>query len=360
MLKVKVVAKLIIEVFIMTRDFNSLFWTTWGIHQRVYIWEDVFRVKNSFTEPAKKRFHKFKNNTNMKIDAFLETLYKEPNEFYLLFNNLFYKVDNDESIELIKELNNIAFTLRFLDIFSINDNNKKIELFAFQIAFIIEKIKKLNIDISIFEDALKTKSFKPYLDYYIQKSNKTQNGIAHDFHETFIKLTDAIAENYDSAIKDIQSEKVFINDVSQWMNGQLPEFLKLLVINVTLFSSIKKNEQRAQLILMLILRALLYIKREYNLDEKIEEQFLEKLNNYKIIIQERLKDDKKEDLEVLKSNYCINFEKMIFELNEKSLDLNILGKYCISFCKDLNDFDIEKDLQKKMIDYMSKNVKWHY
>jgi len=344
----------------MIKDFNALFWKTWGVNQRVYIWEDVFRIKNSFTEPAKKKFHKFTNNTNMRIDAFLETLYKEPNEFYLLFNNLFYKVDNDESIELIKELNNIAFTLRFLDIFIINDNNKKIELFAFQIAYIIEKIKKLNIDISIFEDALKRKSFKPYLDYHIQKSNKTQNGIAHDFHETFIKLTDAIAENHDSAIKDIQSEKVFINDVSKWMNGELPEFLKILVINATLFLNIKKNEQRAQLILMLILRALLYIKREYNIDEKVEAQFLEKYNNYKVIIKQKLKDNKKEELEALKLSYCIDFEKMFFELDEKSIDLNILGKYCISFCKDLNNFDIEKDLQRKMIDYMTKNVKWHY
>ncbi len=344
----------------MIKDFNALFWKTWGVNQRVYIWEDVFRIKNSFTEPAKKKFHKFKNNTNMRIDAFLETLYKEPNEFYLLFNNLFYKVDNDESIELIKELNNISFTLRFLDIYGINDNNKKIKLFSFQIAFIIEKIKKLNIDISIFEDALREKSFKPYLDYYIQKSNKTQNGIAHDFHEIFIKLTEAMAENYNSDIKDIQSEKVFINDVSKWMNGELPGFLKVLVINVTLFSNIKKNEQRAQLILMLILRALLYIKREYNIDDKEEGQFFEKLNNYKAIIQQKLKYNKKEDLEVLKSNYCIDFEKMFCELDEKDFDLNILGKYCIPFCKDLNDFDIEKDLQKKMIDYMTKNVKWHY
>ena len=32
---------------------------------------------------------------------------------------------------------------------------------------------------------------------------------------------------------------------------------------------------------MLILRALLYIKREFEIDEKIEEQFLEKLKSFR-------------------------------------------------------------------------------
>ena len=88
----------------MQTDFNSIFWKTWRVNQRVYVYEDVYRIKNNDTKKEKKKFFKFKNSTNMRIDDFIELLYKEPNNFYFLFDNLFSKVENDNSLELIKEL----------------------------------------------------------------------------------------------------------------------------------------------------------------------------------------------------------------------------------------------------------------
>ena len=79
----------------MQTDFNSIFWKTWGVNQRVYVYEDVYRIKNNDTKKEKKKFFKFKNSTNMRIDDFIELLYKESNNFYLLFDNLFYKIEND-------------------------------------------------------------------------------------------------------------------------------------------------------------------------------------------------------------------------------------------------------------------------
>ena len=136
-------------------------------------------------------------------------------------------------------------------------------IFSFQIAYIIKHIEKLNIDINLFEQSLKDNSFKPYIDNYEKINNKNQNGVAYDLHTIFYKLIETISVNYDSNIKDIDESKVFVNDVSRWKNGELPEFFKVLVMNVTFFSKKQKYEQRAQLILMLILRALLYIKREF-------------------------------------------------------------------------------------------------
>lgn len=117
----------------MQLDFNSIFWKTWGVNHRVYTYEDVFHIKNRDTNKEKKKFFKFKNSKNMRTDDFIELLYKEPNNFYLLFDNLFYKVENDNSIEFIKELNNIAFTYRFLDIFEIKDIEKIVNIFSFKL-----------------------------------------------------------------------------------------------------------------------------------------------------------------------------------------------------------------------------------
>ena len=69
----------------MQTDFNSIFWRTWGVNQRVYAYEDVYRIKNNDTNKEKKKFFKFKNSTNMRIDDFIELLYKESNNFYHLF-----------------------------------------------------------------------------------------------------------------------------------------------------------------------------------------------------------------------------------------------------------------------------------
>lgn len=344
----------------MQTDFNSIFWKIWGVNHRVYTYEDVFHIKNSDTNKEKKKFFKFKNSKNMRLNDFIELLYKEPNNFYLLFDNLFYKVENDNSIKFIKEFNNIAFSYRFLDIFEIKNIKKIVNIFSFQIAYILENISKLGINITLFEESLKTNSFKPYFDKYEKMNNKNQNGVAHDLHTTFYQLIEAISVNYHSDIKDISNQNVFVNNVSEWKNGELPEFLKIFVINVTFFSKKQKYEQRAQLILMLILRALFYIKREFNIDKEIEEQFLNQLNRFRKIIKEKLDNKHIQELNTLKLTYCIDFERMLFEQdNNDNLDLNILLKYFAPFFSDVKEINIEKDLLNKMINF-AKNIKWHY
>lgn len=344
----------------MKTDFNSIFWKTWGVNQRVYTYEDVFHIKNRDTNKEKKKFFKFKNSKNMRTDDFIELLYKEPNNFYLLFDNLFYKVEDDNSIEFIKELNNITFTYRFLDIFEIKNIEKTVNIFSFQIAYILENISKLGIDISLFEESLKLNSFKPYIDNYGKISNKNQNGIAHDLHTTFYNLSEAMSVNYHPDMKDIDEAKVFVNDLIKWNKGILPKFFKILVMNVVFFSKKQKYEQRGQLILMLILRALLHIKKEFSIDEKIEEQFLEKLKSFRKIIKEKIDNKDFEKLNKLKLKYCVDFEKVLSEENDSdSFDLNILFKYSAPFFEDIKEINIEENLLNKMTKF-TKNVKWHY
>lgn len=343
----------------MQKDFNKIFWNVWGISQRVYTYEDIFRIKNSSTESSKKNLNKFLNNKSMRDESFMELLYKEHNNFYAVFENLFYKVENDKNLELIKELNNIPFTYRFLDLLNVNDKDLIINLFSFQVAYILENISYLEIDTSLFENALKENSFKIYLDYYEKKSNKNQSGIANDLHSTFCDLMSAIEENYKSAIKKIDSEKVFLNDISKWKNAELPEFIKIITLNVVLFNK-EKQEQRANLIMMLMLRALIHIKREYEIDTELENIFLTKLNDFRIVIREKLIVRDYTDLYLLKSKYCIDFEKMIDESKNTNIDINILMKYMSPFMKNVSNINIEKDLETKMIKYYSKFIKWHY
>ncbi|GGD47539.1 hypothetical protein GCM10012288_22210 [Malaciobacter pacificus] len=339
----------------MQLDFNSIFWKTWGVNHRVYTFEDVYRIKNKDTNKEKKKFFKFKNSQNMRDDDFIELLYKEANIFYLLFDNLFYKVENDISLEFIKELNNITFTYRFLDIFEIQNIEKTVNIFSFQIAYILENISKLGINISLFEESLKTNSFKPYILNYGKISNKNQNGIAHDLHTTFYNLSEVMSANYHSDMKDIDQTKVFVNNLIKWNKGSLPEFFKIIVMNVVFFSKKQKYEQRSQLILMLILRALLHIKREFNIDEEIEDQFLEKLENFRKIIKEKIDNKDFEKLNKFKLKYCIDFKKVLSEQNNSdSFDLNILFKYTVPFFSDIDKVNIEDDLLNKMIKYFKK------
>lgn len=111
---------------------------------------------------------------------------------------------------------------------------------------------------------------------------------------------------------------------------------------------------------MLILRALFYIKREFNIDKEIEEQFLNQLNSFRKIIKEKLDNKHIQELNTLKLTYCIDFEKMLFEQdNNDNLDLNILLKYFAPFFGNIKEINIEKDLLNKMINF-AKNIKWHY
>ena len=82
----------------MQKDFNKIFWNIWGISQRVYTYEDIFRIKNSSRESSKKNLNKFLNNKSMRDESFMEVLYIDLHNFYLVFKNLFYKVENDKSL----------------------------------------------------------------------------------------------------------------------------------------------------------------------------------------------------------------------------------------------------------------------
>ena len=333
----------------MQKDFNKIFWNIWGISQRVYTYEDIFIIKNSSTESSKKNLNKFLNNKSMRDESFMELLYKDLHNFYLVFKNLFYKVENDKSLELIKELNNISFTYRFLDLLNVNDKDLIINLFSFQVAYILENISYLKIDTSLFENALKENSFKTYLDYYEKKSNKNQSGIANDLHNTFCDLISAIEENYTSTIKKIDSEKVFLNDISKWKNAELPEFIKIITLNVVLFFNKEKQEQRTNLIMMLMLRALIHIKRGYEIDTELENIFLAKLNDFRIVIREKLIAKDYTYLYLLKSKYCIDFEKMIDESENTNIDINILMKYMSPYMKNVSNINIEKEDMKLIL-----------
>lgn len=127
--------------------------------------------------------------------------------------------------------------------------------------YIFESICKSNIDASLFEESLKTNSFKPYFDKYEKTNNKNQNGVAHDLHTTFYQLMEALSVNYHSDIKDISNQNVFVNNVSEWKNGEIPEFLKIFVINVTFFSKKQKYEQRVQLIFDVDFKSIVLYKK---------------------------------------------------------------------------------------------------
>ncbi|MBU3014035.1 hypothetical protein KO488_04645 [Poseidonibacter lekithochrous] len=289
------------------KDFNSIFWKIWGVNNRVYEPLDVFKIKRDKQRESKKHDNFLNDDKKLSNEEYQYHLNREAYNFYDLFT--IHLLNNTKQVNFyVHQLNNINDNYRLFEKLQFK-KDQFINLFSFQIAFIIENMNYNYIDISMFDNALKDNSLIPFFDKYreirdynneikkiSQKDLATQlSHVNHDLKEIF--------EKSEIFIEDVTAEK-FESDLSKWKkNKELPTFTKMLVI-INTIHKVSNEEKIGKLFQLLIIRALLHIQKEFDISESIKLELIESVNKFR---------------EDIKRNYSINKEAKIYEEQLKYL-----------------------------------------
>lgn len=147
------------------KDFSIQFWALLGVNRRVYNVKDIFEKKTSQETQTKQRdkqaderqFNKFKNNDDsIGVEAFIINQHLDETNFYQLCNGLFSHKD-DKFYFYRSQLLNL---LRNYKLFKQLELSEKyfINLFAFQIALIMQYMNFHNLSTDCFEQAIEKKN----------------------------------------------------------------------------------------------------------------------------------------------------------------------------------------------------------
>ncbi|MGB7401236.1 MAG: hypothetical protein WA916_01560 [Arcobacter sp.] len=306
------------------KDFNSVFWKIWGVNNRVYQPLDALNIKKD-RQAEEKKYNNFLNDdTKLGNKEYLFHLYREPYIFYDLFVNKM--LGNTEQVNFyVHQLNNIAFNFKLFQISSFK-MEKFINMFSFQIALIIENMNFHNIDISIFNDAVKDNSLMPFIN---KGKENTKSKTLKDFATELSYINSTMKKSYEENnifLEDIHPNS-FQKELSKWKNNKShPSLIKMLTI-INAISKGYDEEKIGRFFQLLIIRALLHIQKEFIIEENIKINFLEQMTNFR---------------KFLKDLYFLNNEN---EINEVQL------KYLINMieAQESNEFDINKDLNESML-----------
>ncbi len=149
----------------MRKDFNSIFWEIWGVNNRVYEIFDIFSVKSHNLDDNEIKKYKnlnrdkqadfesydnfLRNEESLSNEKFFEHLEREPHLFYIFFID--YLLGDSEQVRFyINQLNNIVINYRIFEREKLKQE-KFINVFAFQIAYIIEDMNYNGLSIDNFE-----------------------------------------------------------------------------------------------------------------------------------------------------------------------------------------------------------------
>ena len=312
----------------MIHDFNSTFWEIWGVNNRVYEPFDIFTVKSHNLDDNEIKKYKnlnrdkqadtesydnfLKNDTLLSNEKFLEHLSREQPLFYIFFID--YLLGDSEQVRFYtNQLNNIAINFRTFERQKL-EQEKFIELFAFQIAYIIEDMSNSELSIVNFENSLKENSILPFFDKYREIrdcNNKIKKMTQKSLSIQLSYINSKIKEKFDDSkiyIEEITAE-TFNKNISKWKNiKELPTFIKILVIA----DAIKKDDKQeniSMLFQLLIIRALLHIqnKKEFNINNETKEKFLNKLSQFRDEIKALFLSNKKDEIMKLQNKYLIDY-----------------------------------------------------
>jgi len=243
--------------------------------------------------------------------VYFEYLFLEVNNFDILFID--YLLGNTEqNLFYINQLQNITLNYKIFTPNNFNETNL-INLFSFQIALIIEYMTLKKIDTKLFNQALQTNSIKPFLDKCKEiEKVKSFKDLAVEFSNIHVSLQE---KTPDIIIEDIHPD-TFQKELSLWNKGRnLPSLIKMFVI----VNSAAKNETKEQKIGMfvqlLIIRGLLHIQKEFNLDEDVKVKCLEQLENFRAQIRECYLQNEEDKLFKQQAMYLIDFST-IFEFDD--------------------------------------------
>ncbi|APW65267.1 hypothetical protein LPB137_05105 [Poseidonibacter parvus] len=289
------------------KDFNSIFWKIWGVNNRVYEPLDVFKIKRDKQRESKKHDNFLNDDKKLSNDEFQHHLNREAYNFYDLFT--IHLLNNTKQVNFyVHQLNNINNNYRLFEKVHF-EKEKFINLFSFQIAFIIENMNYNDIDISMFDNALKDNSLMPFFDKFRElrdQNNKIKKMSQKDLATQLSHVNYNLKERFEKSeifIEDVTAEK-FESDLSKWKkNKELPTFTKMLVI-INTIHKVSNEEKIGKLFQLLIIRALLHIQKEFDISESIKLELIGRINKFR---------------EVIKKYYSTNEESKIYEEQLKYL-----------------------------------------
>ncbi len=286
------------------KDFNSVFWNIFGVNHRVFEPLDIFKIKRDKQADEEAYNNFLKNDNLLSNENYIQQLTRESHIFHIFFID-YLLGDNELNQFYVHQITNISNNYKIFKQ-SILENEMYINLFAFQIGFIIEKMISKNIDISLFDESLRENSLMPFLNRCKQVSKvKTQKELA-------VQLSYKNSEMYDSySKKNVSIEEVsfstFEKDLSKWKNNkEFPSFVKILVILNTI-SKGHTPEKIGVFIQLLIIRGLLYIQNEYQIVEDNKKKFIKQLEFFRSIMREHYLKNTEEQILELQQEYLICF-----------------------------------------------------
>jgi len=263
----------------LKEDFNLLFWRVFGVNQRVYEPEDVFKVKRDKQSDEKSYSNFLKSDNKLSNENYLQQSVREIEIFDVLFID--YLLGNSSVNEFyIHQLKNIMFNYKmFKDMYV--EEEKYINMFSFQIAFIMEKMCIDGIDASLFDKSLEENSMEPFISKCKSKTQCKTN------EELSIKLSYASAEmkekfkNNNKVKFDVISPETLKKDLSKWKKKrEVPSFMKLLVI-MNIMEQAPGPKKIGIFIQLIIVRALLHIQKEFKINADVKNKFIQQLKSFR-------------------------------------------------------------------------------
>lgn len=291
-------------------DFNSQFWSTIGVNNRVFKLLDVFKKQRDKQSDEKKYDNFLKSSNLLSNETYFKFLFQEIAIFdellidYLLGNN-------KQNRFYIDQIHNIILNYKLFSQEKFNES-LLINTFSFQIAYIIEYMVINNMNVSIFENCLHQKSLNPLIDLCkLATKSKSLKDLSTKLSYKNSEMKEHLKE------KEIYIEEIHANtfqkDLSEWRNNKsLPSFFKLLIIINTIYKD--RCEEKIELLFQLIIiRSLLHIQKTFNIQESTQKEFLEQLKTFRINIKRCYLENTLSNIINLQTHYVIDFSEILDE-----------------------------------------------
>jgi len=321
---------------IFGKDFNSMFWKIFGVNNRVYQPYDAINIKRDKQADEKIYNNYLSNNDLLSNENFALHKSKEVDNFFQLFVSL--TNGNNHSKFYTHQICNIIYNFTIFRTIDLKYNYKN--LFAFQIALIMEYMNHHNFDTELFDASMKGESVMPFIDFSKDNNHiSTNKELAHLMCYTLDEMLLEAQKQHQTNIKPV-SETTFQKNLSKWKNGvELPSFINVLVITNTLLNTKQTRDKRIAFLFQLLLaRGLLHIKTTFNIDADTANSFLTSYQKFRKQIKSELESN---NVTELKTKYLLNISENIDTEKPLSESINIIYEKFKEFCKNyFNDDEL--------------------
>ena len=218
-------------------DLSAQFWNLFGIKHRIYDAKDILFTKRD-KQADEKQFNIFLNDAIiLSNEAWFKYLSLDVNNFDEICVK-YIGLNDEKSTFTVYQIINVVHNYKFFQQLHL-PTNYFINLFAFQVAYIIESMAFHNLDIVLFENALYEKSLWGFIDYCKKASNFASNkDFATELAYIYSDIKEELNQNVKANLEEITCKK-FETDLSKWKhNKAFPSFIKM----ITLCRTLKKNQ----------------------------------------------------------------------------------------------------------------------